>query len=205
MSCSHDQPQSNERYERKRQPGQNRGDTPEAKQREVRRSRRCNWSAKAELIPQHSDGDLIQPRFIEAIFIQVCFGTASAQERMKHSPRRDEESGSESTKIQKPGCMIPTAAARNFPCGNLSFAWPIRTGLGCDVMEIVQTRCRHARRPVGKIKRDRLGLDADPAIAIAAVPPQFGVSKKQSPGGAQRKMVRILSHRSGELTPACPN
>src|SRR5438552_5624581 len=119
---------------------------------------------------------------------------------MKHSPRCNEESGSESAKIQKPGCVIPGAAARNFPCRNLSLAWPIRSVLGCDVMQIVQTRRRHARRPVGEINRDWSGLDAHPTIAIAAVRAEFGISKKQSPSRAQRKIVRIPSHRSGELT-----
>ena len=157
---------------------------------------------QAELIPQDSNRHLIQPRFIDAIFIQVCFGTASAQECTKHSPRRDEESGSESAKIQKPGCVIPAAAARNFPRRNLSFAWPIRSVLGCDVMQIVQTRRRYARSPVGKVKRDRFGLDANPPIAIAAVRAKFSVSKEQSPSGAQRKMVRIPSHRSGQSTRA---
>src|SRR5262249_19718605 len=146
------------------------------------RLRSCNWSAQAELIPQHSDRDLIQPRFIDAIFIQVCFSTPSAQERIKHSSRRKEESGSESTKIQKPGCMIPGTAACDFPCRNLPFAWPIRSVLGCDVMQIVQPRSRHARSPVGKIKRDRFGLDANPPIAIVAVQAKFSLSKEQSPG-----------------------
>src|SRR5436305_13060185 len=123
---------------------------------------------------------------------------------MKHSPRCNEESGSESTKIQKPGCVIPAAAARNFPCRDLSFAWPIRSVLGRDVMQIVQTRCRDARRPAGKIKRDRLGLDANQPIAIAAVRAEFGVSKTQSSGGAQRKIVRIPSHRSGPTYSCMP-
>src|SRR5439155_19891796 len=115
-------------------------------------------------------------------------------------PWRNEESGSESTKIQTPGCVVPGAAARNFPRRNLSFAWPIGSVLGRDVMQIVQTRRCHARRPVGKVKRDRFGLDANQPIAIAAVRAEFGISKKQSPSGAQRKIVSIPSHRGGEIS-----
>src|SRR5215471_19287494 len=62
-------------------------------------------------------------------------------------------------------------------------------------MQIVQTRRRHTRRPVGKIERDRLGLYANPPIAIAAVWAEFVISTTQSPSGAQRKNVRIPSHR----------
>ena len=160
---------------------------------------------QAELIPQDSNRHLIQPRFIDAIFIQVCFGTASAQECTKHSPRRNEESGSESTKIQKPGCVILAAAARNFPRRNLSFAWPIGSVLGCDVMQIVQTRCRYARRPVGKIKRDRLGLDANPPIAIAAVRAEFGVSKNKARAVRSERSSGYRAIAVENLLVHCPN
>jgi hypothetical protein len=157
------------------------------------------------LIAQHSYCDLIQPRFINATFIQVRFGATSAQERAKKSSRRNYESSSESTEVQKPSRVIPCAAARNFPRCNLCFAWPIRFVLGCDVMQVVQTRRRYPRRPIGKIKWNRLGLEANPPIAIAAVWAELGFAKKQSAGGEQRQMVRISTHRSGQLTLARAN
>src|SRR5712691_5471595 len=96
--------------------------------------------------------------------------------------------------------MIARTPAGNFPRRNFCFAWPIRSIFSCDMMQIVQARCGHARWPVGKIQRDWLGLNPYPAIAVTAISAELGVAKKQSPSFAQGKAIRISDHGVGQST-----
>ena len=67
--CAHDQPEKDDSEKRKRQPGKHGWDAPKKEQRNVGGTGGSKRRAQPELIAQHSDCDIIKPRFIEATLI----------------------------------------------------------------------------------------------------------------------------------------
>ena len=67
--CAHDQPEKDDSEKRKQQPGKYGWDAPNKEQPNVGGTGGWKRRTQPELIAQHSDCDIIKPRFIEATLI----------------------------------------------------------------------------------------------------------------------------------------